>query len=87
MYLSPPLQCIACSGQQHGSVYWAEGGPRKIVEWMRKLVAKSCHPNSGSPLSNEEEDDERIFAVQLSPVWMDSSTASLCRYGEDSNLA
>ncbi|KAK2854586.1 hypothetical protein Q7C36_006455 [Tachysurus vachellii] len=59
------VKAISGSGQQHGSVYWKKGA-RKTLQCLDP--GRYLH----SLLQNS-------FAVQDSPVWMDSSTAEQCK--------
>lgn len=59
------VQGISGSGQQHGSVYWKRGALAvlKQLEPTRFLHEQLSH----------------CFALQESPIWMDSSTSKQCR--------
>ncbi|KAB5586472.1 hypothetical protein PHYPO_G00002060 [Pangasianodon hypophthalmus] len=59
------VKAISGSGQQHGSVYWKKGA-RKTLQGL----------DPGRYLHSLLQDS---FAVQDSPVWMDSSTADQCK--------
>ncbi len=59
------ITALSGSGQQHGSVYLAHG----TEETLRDLSATE-------PLHTQLE---TIFALDASPVWMDSSTTAQCR--------
>ncbi|KAI5606517.1 xylulose kinase [Silurus asotus] len=59
------VKAISGSGQQHGSVYWKKGA-RKTLQSL----------NPGGYLHSLLQD---CFAVQDSPVWMDSSSAEQCK--------
>ncbi|EGD76021.1 hypothetical protein PTSG_13234 [Salpingoeca rosetta] len=56
---------VSGSGQQHGSVYWAQGAHAKLS----KLSAET-------PL---QEQLRGCFSTKDSPIWMDSSTTAQCR--------
>ncbi|WKX98954.1 hypothetical protein Q1695_014099 [Nippostrongylus brasiliensis] len=59
------FRAIGGCAQQHGTVYWANGAEEKLAS-----------------LSSEETFydglGEAAFAVPLSPIWMDSTTAKQC---------
>ncbi|KAM9489374.1 xylulose kinase isoform 2-T3 [Clarias gariepinus] len=59
------VKAVSGSGQQHGSVYWKKGA-RKTLQCL----------DPGRCLHGLLQD---CFAVQDSPVWMDSSTAEHCK--------
>ncbi|KAF7708882.1 xylulose kinase [Silurus meridionalis] len=59
------VKAISGSGQQHGSVYWKKGA---------RTTLQSLNP--GGYLHSLLQD---CFAVQDSPVWMDSSSAEQCK--------
>ncbi|KAK3551898.1 hypothetical protein QTP70_031558 [Hemibagrus guttatus] len=59
------VKAISGSGQQHGSVYWKKGA-RKTLQCLEP----------GRYLHSLLQDS---FAVQDSPVWMDSSTTEQCK--------
>eukprot|EP01083_Nonionella_stella_P043642 117745_1 len=61
------VRALSGSGQQHGSVYWRAG-------------AQSLLGDLGGSLG---ECLENAFAVEDSPIWMDSSTGKQCRDLED----
>lgn len=58
---------ISGSGQQHGSVYWSKAG----VEALAKMDG-----SSGSSLVKQLEG---AFALDDSPIWMDTSTTESCK--------
>eukprot|EP00501_MAST-03F_sp_TOSAG23-6_P001104 GSMAST32.ASY1.ANO1.1147.1 assembled CDS len=60
---------ISGSGQQHGSVFWRKGSSAIL-----KLLdpANAIAPQLGA-----------CFALNNSPVWMDSSTGKYCRFLEE----
>lgn len=60
------VYAISGSGQQHGSVYWANGA--------REAYLKTLDPLKGSLVKQLQE----AFSIQDSPVWMDSSTSAQC---------
>jgi xylulokinase len=60
---------ISGSGQQHGSVYWGENA-------FASLASLSASQPLHSQLAH-------AFSVPNSPIWMDSSTTSLCREMEN----
>ncbi|XP_062847302.1 xylulose kinase [Trichomycterus rosablanca] len=59
------IKAVSGSGQQHGSVYWKKGARHTLQ-----------HLDPASCLHILLQDR---FAVQDSPVWMDSSTTDQCR--------
>ncbi|KAI6655475.1 Xylulose kinase isoform X1 [Oopsacas minuta] len=61
---------ISGAGQQHGSIYWSVGG----VESLKTL----------DPALPLRDNLRTAFAIESSPVWMDSSTAVECRNLEES---
>ncbi|GAQ82467.1 xylulose kinase [Klebsormidium nitens] len=63
------VAAVSGSGQQHGSVYWANGARSKL---------QSLRPSDS--LAAQLKD---AFATPASPVWMDSSTAKQCKEIED----
>ncbi|XP_063062155.1 xylulose kinase [Engraulis encrasicolus] len=58
------VKALSGSGQQHGSVYWRRGARQAL---------RNLHPDK--PLHELLQDQ---FAVESSPVWMDSSTSDQC---------
>ncbi|XP_030624429.1 xylulose kinase isoform X2 [Chanos chanos] len=58
------VKALSGSGQQHGSVYWKKGA-RQVLNYL----------DPEKPLHDILQDS---FAVQDSPVWMDSSTTAQC---------
>ncbi|XP_036445502.1 xylulose kinase isoform X1 [Colossoma macropomum] len=62
------VKAVSGSGQQHGSVYWKKGARQALQ-----------HLDPGRDLHSLLQGN---FAVQDSPVWMDSSTAEQCQYLE-----
>lgn len=64
------VRSISGSGQQHGSVFWRKGAQEKL----RNL-------NPEKALHSELSDG---FALQDSPIWMDSSTTEYCKKLEKS---
>ncbi len=62
---------ISGAGQQHGSVFWAEGGEEKLMG----LSGKDDTPRGGGSL---KEQLEGAFACATSPNWQDSSTQVEC---------
>ncbi|GBG85938.1 hypothetical protein CBR_g40751 [Chara braunii] len=63
------VRAISGSGQQHGSVYWARGA-RSILQSL------NSSEGLGTQLRN-------AFAINDSPIWMDSSTHKQCNAIED----
>ncbi|GAV58511.1 FGGY_N domain-containing protein/FGGY_C domain-containing protein [Cephalotus follicularis] len=59
------IAAVSGSGQQHGSVYWKNGG---------SAVLSSLDPKK--PLVDQFGN---AFTVKESPIWMDSSTTAQCR--------
>ena len=59
---------LKASGQQHGSVYWADGAAGLLARLDPSL-----------PLQPQLAD---AFAVSESPIWMDSSTSRQCEQRE-----
>jgi xylulokinase len=60
------VYAISGSGQQHGSVYWANGA--------REAYLKTLDPLKGSLVKQLQD----AFSIKDSPVWMDSSTSAQC---------
>ena len=58
------LRAVSGSGQQHGSVYFAEAGSRALAAL-----------DPGRPLPAQLA---QAFTRERSPIWMDSSTAAQC---------
>ncbi|MDA7916123.1 xylulose kinase [Verrucomicrobia bacterium] len=63
------VKALSGSGQQHGSVYWKKGA----LETLKGL-------NSEHSL---EDQLKSSFAIEDSPVWMDSSTSAQCKALEE----
>ncbi|XP_050960553.1 xylulose kinase isoform X1 [Labeo rohita] len=63
------VKAISGSGQQHGSVYWRTGARQTL--------------NHLDPQKHLHHLLQECFAVQDSPVWMDSSTSDQCQYLEE----
>lgn len=59
------VRAISGSGQQHGSVYWNHAAS-KLLSGLQ----------SSETLAKQLQD---AFSVPNSPIWMDSSTTSICR--------
>lgn len=59
------IAAVSGSGQQHGSVYWKNGGSAVLSSLDSK---KSLVDQLGD-----------AFSVKESPIWMDSSTTAQCR--------
>ncbi|KAA8538239.1 hypothetical protein F0562_027938 [Nyssa sinensis] len=59
------IAAVSGSGQQHGSVYWKNGGSAKL---------SSLDPKK--PLVDQLVD---AFSTKESPIWMDSSTTEQCK--------
>ena len=62
------VACISGTGQQHGSVYWKNGAKSRLNNL-----------NSNRSLGEQVKD---FFAIEDSPIWMDSSTTEQCRFIE-----
>jgi xylulokinase len=62
------VRALSGSGQQHGSVYWAQGASKTLSSAVSSETLTSNFKNA--------------FAIQHSPVWMDSSTSEECEYLE-----
>lgn len=62
------VAAVSASGQQHGSVYWADGAAGLLAELDPALLLHEQLANA--------------FAVDESPTWMDSSTSLQCRQRE-----
>lgn len=60
------VYAISGSGQQHGSVYWANGA--------LKAHLKNLDPAKGNLVKQLQD----AFSIKDSPVWMDSSTSAQC---------
>ncbi|XP_032092879.1 xylulose kinase isoform X1 [Thamnophis elegans] len=63
------VKALSGAGQQHGSVYWKEGGS-SVLQNLSPVL----------PLHQSLKD---CFSVSNSPVWMDSSTAAQCNSLEE----
>ncbi|XP_028417923.1 xylulose kinase-like [Dendronephthya gigantea] len=59
------VACISGTGQQHGSVYWKTGTKTRL--------------NNLDPSKGLYEQLKESFAIDNSPIWMDSSTTAQCR--------
>ncbi|XP_042566235.1 xylulose kinase isoform X3 [Clupea harengus] len=64
------VRALSGSGQQHGSVYWKKGA----CQALRHL----------DPEKTLHQLLQGQFAVQDSPIWMDSSTSAQCSHLEES---
>jgi xylulokinase len=62
------IAAVSGSGQQHGSVYWRRGARARLA---------SLNPQA--PVLGQLR---TAFAVEASPIWMDSSTGAECRERE-----
>ncbi|ROI48970.1 Xylulose kinase [Anabarilius grahami] len=62
------VKAVSGSGQQHGSVFWRKGARQTL--------------NHLDPRKHLHELLQDSFALQDSPVWMDSSTSDQCQYLE-----
>lgn len=60
---------LSGSGQQHGSVYWSRGASKTLRDMPKDRTLKDVLSSA--------------FAVERSPIWMDSSTTAECRALED----
>lgn len=60
------VAAVSGSGQQHGSVFWAEGAEAKLGSL-----------SAGTPMADQMKDG--FFSFQDSPIWMDSSTTAQCK--------
>ena len=65
------IQSIGSSAQQHGSVYWRNGAERILHQFIGGDAVAATDSLSAALAS--------VFAVQQSPIWMDSSTAEQVR--------
>ena len=63
------VRALSGSGQQHGSVYWANGASETL--------------SSSDEDRTLTENFDNAFAIENSPVWMDSSTSKECKELED----
>ncbi|EDO47320.1 predicted protein [Nematostella vectensis] len=63
------VACLSGTGQQHGSVYW-KNGAQNVLRSLKK----------DSSFAEQLKD---YFVVGDSPIWMDSSTSSQCRFLEN----
>ncbi|XP_074596739.1 xylulose kinase-like [Brevipalpus obovatus] len=63
------VRSISGSGQQHGSVFWRHGTRKKL---------QTLNPENPLHLELSES-----FALQDSPIWMDSSTTEYCKKLEE----
>jgi xylulokinase len=61
------VQAISTSGQQHGSVWWAQGAGALLA---------GCNAKPEVPL---HEVLKGAFSLPAAPIWMDSSTAAECK--------
>lgn len=62
------IAAVSGSGQQHGSVYWRQGARAQLQKIdPRQTLADALRT---------------VFAVEASPIWMDSSTGAECRERE-----
>ncbi|KAM7279821.1 hypothetical protein ACFE04_006955 [Oxalis oulophora] len=59
------VAAVSGSGQQHGSVYWKNGGSALLSSL-----------DSNKPLVDQFRG---AFSIEESPIWMDSSTTAQCR--------
>ena len=57
------------SGQQHGSVYW-----------NAKSIDVLSHMNPEESLKDQLKE---CFAINESPIWMDTSTSNECKHLEE----
>ena len=58
------VKAVSANGQQHGTVYWSHSAAHSLQSLDSKLaLAPQLH---------------RAFAVEDSPIWMDSSTSAEC---------
>ena len=64
------IKAISGSGQQHGSVWWSKGS---------SILLNSINNHSES-IENSKLVDilSNAFSLNLSPIWMDSSTGDEC---------
>ncbi|KAK6741171.1 hypothetical protein RB195_009182 [Necator americanus] len=60
------IRCVGGGAQQHGTVYWANGASEKLANLS---LGKTLREGLG----------QSAFALQLSPIWMDSSTEEQCQ--------
>lgn len=69
------MVAVSGSGQQHGSVWWAQGAS----ELLRSLDTQQPAADSlARALASGG-----AFSLPLAPIWMDSSTAAECREIEE----
>ena len=69
---------IGTSGQQHGSVYWANGCLENVLKAQlssEKYIAESLYEIC-------KRNEKQLFVCE-SPIWMDSSTSVECQQLED----
>jgi len=59
------VKAVSGSGQQHGSVYWKQGGQDMLAS-----------VEAGKPLAPQLDG---AFSIPNGPIWMDSSTGPQCR--------
>merc|ERR1712216_448281 len=59
---------ISGAGQQHGTVYWRDAGA---------LAGLAC--GKESPPLHEQLNARKAFAIENSPIWMDTSTTESCK--------
>ena len=64
------VSSVSGAGQQHGSVYWSEGGVTSLTGL--------------NPALSLRDNLKSAFVVENSPIWMDSSTGEECRQLEAS---
>ncbi|CEM14872.1 unnamed protein product [Vitrella brassicaformis CCMP3155] len=62
---------VSGSGQQHGTVYWAKGGEQALKALDKQQQSLTNH-------------FRRAFALDASPIWMDTSTSAECQAMENS---
>ncbi|KAK9110912.1 hypothetical protein Scep_018431 [Stephania cephalantha] len=63
------IVAVSGSGQQHGSVYWKNGGAAKLAAL-----------DAAKPLRDQLKG---VFSIEESPIWMDSSTTVQCKAIEE----
>ncbi len=63
------VKALSGSGQQHGSVFWKKGASETLAGL--------------DPEATLEENLKDAFAIENSPIWMDSSTTAQCQALEE----
>ncbi|CAK9301779.1 unnamed protein product, partial [Gordionus sp. m RMFG-2023] len=82
------IKCIAGCAQQHGSVYWRKDWKKNINIFLNYENKQEKYSNIDDMPSIKLDFNQslllnyqhlRPFSVDLSPVWLDSSTGEQCR--------